>query len=55
MARRKKVDNSLDREPTPHVQLEHKSGWCSTEYHRDCPYQFSFGRCGCKCHKKKEI
>ena len=51
LARKKKnVDDFVDREPTPDVQLTRKSGWCLTGYDKDCPYQFSFGKCGCECH-----
>lgn len=51
MARKKKLENFIDKPPTPDVQLETKSGWCLTGHDKDCPYQFSFGKCGCKCHK----
>jgi hypothetical protein len=39
--------------PTPERQLETKSGWCSTNYHNGCKYRFTFGKCGCQCHKEK--
>ena len=38
---------------TPDRQLETPSGWCMDEYHTDCKYQFTFGKCGCDCHKGK--
>lgn len=40
--------------PTPERQLTTKSGWCGTNYHDNCPYQFTFGKCGCNCHKEKK-
>jgi hypothetical protein len=49
MRKRKKEDYAPD--PTPDKQLEQSSGWCMTNYHKQCKYQFSFGKCGCKCHK----
>lgn len=52
MARRKKEESYVP-DPTPDRQLEHPSGWCMTNYHDNCPYQFTFGKCGCKCHKEK--
>lgn len=39
-------------DPTPERQLESKSGFCITADHKLCPHQFSFGKCGCDCHKK---
>lgn len=51
MARKKKEEVYVP-EPTPDRQLEHGSGWCMTNYHDDCPYQFSHGKCGCNCHKE---
>ena len=39
-------------DPTPEIQRKSKSGWCMTGHHKGCPYQFSFGKCGCDCHKK---
>ena len=27
-----------------------KSGWCLTNYHKDCPHVFSTHTCGCGCH-----
>ena len=41
-------------DPTPDRQLERSSGWCSTGYHDGCKYQFTFGKCGCDCHKEKK-
>jgi hypothetical protein len=41
-----------DTPATPDRQLESKSGWCITADHKQCPHQFSFGKCGCDCHKK---
>jgi len=41
-------------DPTPDRQLERSSGWCSTGYHDGCKYQFTFGKCGCNCHKEKK-
>lgn len=51
MARRKKEESYVP-DPTPDRQLEHASGWCMTGYHKQCPYQFSHGKCGCECHKE---
>jgi hypothetical protein len=36
----------------PDRKLSHRSGWCATQHHRQCPFQFSFGKCGCECHKE---
>ena len=41
-------------EPTPDRQLDHPSGWCIDKLHAECPYQFSHGKCGCKCHAKQK-
>jgi len=41
-------------EPTPDRQLVSPSGWCITEHHNNCPYQFRHGRCGCECHGKDQ-
>lgn len=55
MARRKSIfDSTIPY--TPEKQLETNSGWCITKDHERCPYQFTFGKCGCSCHlqEKKE-
>ena len=39
-------------DPTPERQLTSRSGWCADGFHSDCRYRFSFGKCGCSCHKK---
>ena len=41
-------------DPTPDRQLEHPSGWCMTNHHKGCKYQFDHGKCGCDCHKEKK-
>lgn len=46
---RKKEDHSPT--PTPDRQLEQPSGWCMDDHHLNCKYQFTFGKCGCYCHK----
>ena len=53
MAKKKSVEDNWP-VPTPDRQLETKSGWCSTNYHNECKYQFTFGKCGCDCHKEKK-
>jgi hypothetical protein len=50
---RKKAEDHVP-PPTPEKQLTHPSGWCMTEDHNECPYQFKHGRCGCKCHGKDQ-
>jgi hypothetical protein len=40
--------------PTPDRKLETPSGWCIDQLHKECVYQFSHGKCGCKCHKEKK-
>lgn len=51
MARKKKEEGYVP-DPTPDKQLDHPSGWCMTSDHKNCPHQFMFGKCGCKCHKE---
>lgn len=51
---RKKKDEAIDYPYTPERQLDTPSGWCITKEHDKCPYQFSHGKCGCKCHKEKK-
>jgi len=41
-------------DPTPGKQLKHQSGWCMSADHKRCPRQFSFGICGCDCHKENK-
>jgi hypothetical protein len=53
MARAKKMAEYLSYPSTPEKQLEHSSGWCMTNYHDGCKYQFNHGKCGCECHKTK--
>jgi hypothetical protein len=50
MTRAKKIEEYLSYPYTPEIQLEHPSGWCMTNYHDGCKYQFNHGRCGCTCH-----
>ena len=47
-----KKKESYSPEPTPDRQLKTKSGWCITADHKQCKHKFSFGICGCECHKK---
>lgn len=48
---RKKESHIPD--PTPDRKLTVPSGWCITGHHKQCPYQFTHGKCGCSCHKEK--
>lgn len=50
MARRRNLKDLLTPEPTPDRQLTHPSGWCMTNEHAGCKYQFDHGKCGCGCH-----
>jgi hypothetical protein len=50
MTRAKKIEEYLSYPYTPEIQLEHPSGWCMSNYHDGCKYQFNHGKCGCKCH-----
>jgi hypothetical protein len=50
MARTKKIAEYLSYPYTPEKQLETSSGWCMTNHHDGCKYQFDHGRCGCTCH-----
>jgi len=50
MARRRAMKDLLTPEPTPDKQLAHPSGWCMTNDHKGCKYQFDHGKCGCDCH-----
>lgn len=50
MARRRNLKDLLTPEPTPDKQLTHPSGWCMTNEHDGCKYQFNHGKCGCSCH-----
>ena len=55
MARRKSTKTEIMDYPyTPNRQLDVPSGWCITSDHNLCKYSFSFGMCGCNCHRKKE-
>ena len=47
--RRKAEADYLSYPYTPEKQLEHPSGWCITNYHKECKYQFDHGKCGCSC------
>ncbi len=51
---RKKREDLTTPIPTPERQLEGPSGFCITEHHENCPYQFNHGKCGCICHKEKK-
>jgi hypothetical protein len=45
---------AIDYPDNSHIQLENPSGWCITQNHNSCPYQFRHGKCGCVCHKEKK-
>jgi hypothetical protein len=51
---RKKKEEYIDYPDNSDVQLKSKSGWCIDEVHKKCKYQFTFGKCGCVCHKEKK-
>lgn len=51
--RRRNIKDLLVPEPTPDRKLTHPSGWCMTNYHNECKYQFDHGKCGCDCHIQK--
>lgn len=54
MAGRKSAKSEMMEYPyTPEKQLDGKSGWCMTNDHDGCRYQFNHGKCGCNCHKEK--
>jgi hypothetical protein len=40
---------------TPEKQMEQPSGWCMTQDHEGCKYQFNHGKCGCTCHTLSKI
>jgi hypothetical protein len=52
--RKKKKEEMFYLPDTPDRLLNHKSGWCMTNYHEGCPHKFVFGICGCDCHKEKK-
>ena len=54
MARRRIKNDPREYIPTPDRQLEHPSGWCMTNDHAGCKYQFDHGKCGCDCHIKAQ-
>lgn len=54
MVRRRATKDLLTPIPTPERQLEVPSGFCITEHHNNCPYQFNHGKCGCICHKENK-
>jgi hypothetical protein len=54
VAQRKKEESFVP-PPTPERQLSSSSGWCITSDHTECKYQFNHGRCGCNCHKEKNV
>ena len=55
MARRRtKKDDMLAYPYTPEKINTQRSGWCMTDYHEGCPYQFNHGKCPCECHSKTE-
>ena len=54
MARRRIKNDPREYIPTPDRQLEHPSGWCMTNDHDKCKYQFDHGKCGCSCHTKTQ-
>jgi len=49
-----KKKESYAPEPSPDKVLKDKSGWCMTQDHKGCKYQFTFGKCPCDCHKKEK-
>lgn len=51
--RRSKKTDMITPIPTPEKQLDHPSGWCITELHEGCKFQFNHGKCGCWCHTGK--
>ena len=53
MVRNTKIKDLTTPIPTPERQLEGPSGFCITEHHDNCPYQFNHGKCGCTCHTQK--
>lgn len=54
MARRRKKEDLLKYPYEPERQLDFPSGFCMTNYHDNCPYQFDHGKCGCSCHIKTQ-
>lgn len=48
--RQRAIKDLLIPDPTPNKQLIHPSGWCMTNEHSGCKYQFDHGKCGCSCH-----
>lgn len=54
MARRRIKNDPREYIPTPEKQLEHPSGWCMTNDHAICKYQFDHGKCGCNCHTQPQ-
>lgn len=54
MPARKKKEDEFTYTPTPDRQLKTSTGWCYDGYHSDCGHRFSFGICGCDCHKDTE-
>jgi hypothetical protein len=55
MVRRRATKDLLTPIPTPERQLEGPSGFCITEHHNNCPYQFNHGKCGCTCHTLSKL
>jgi len=55
MARHRKTKDLTTPIPTPERQLEQSSGFCITEHHENCPYQFNHGKCGCTCHTLSKL
>jgi hypothetical protein len=55
MVRRRATKDLLTPIPTPEKQLEGPSGFCITEHHENCPYQFNHGKCGCTCHTLSKL
>ena len=54
MARRRKKEDLLKYPYEPERQLDFPSGFCMTNYHDNCPYQFDHGKCGCDCHTQTQ-
>jgi hypothetical protein len=52
MVKKKSVEDGWPA-PTPEKQWLVPSGWCSDKMHDKCKYQFTYGKCGCECHKEK--
>lgn len=54
MAKRSNKEDFVKYPYDPERQLKHPSGFCMTNYHQNCKYQFDHGRCGCECHTQPQ-